>query len=499
MKILSALQMREADSYTIMNKPIASVELMEIAGGQCFSWIVKNTDISKKHVIVCGTGNNGGDGLVIARRLAEMKIPVEVIILDVAPHSADFDKNLEVIEKSRIPVIALKEGEKLPHFENGVIVDAIFGTGLSRPAGGWIGDCIHAINESKNEVIAIDLPSGLFADKHTEGKVIRANHTLTFQTPKLAFFFGCNEKYTREFHVLDIGLDDSFIDSVDCKNIFVQREEIRNVLKPRAKFSHKGNYGHSLLISGSKGRMGAALLAARACLRSGTGLLTVHAPGCGYEIIQTALPEAMVETDVDNEVISSIDDVSKYDGIGVGPGIGTSESTRLMFGRLLDKIKTPFVADADAINILATQKVLLKRLPANSIITPHPGEFERLAGKSSDDFARHELQLKFSRENNVIVVLKGAYTCITLPDGRSFFNSTGNPGMAKGGSGDALTGIILALLSQKYTPEHAAVLGVYVHGLAGDLAMKRKGTYSMLTTDIIERLPKAFMLLSKQD
>ena len=272
----------------------------------------------------------------------------------------------------------------------------------------------------------------------------------------------------------------------------MEADDIKPFLKKRNKFSHKGNFGHSLLISGSKGKIGAAVLGARACLRSGSGLLTVRIPHCGYSILQTAVPEAMTQSDEEEDCITHTGNFTETMHVAVGPGIGTSISTKKMLLDLLERTKKPIVLDADALNIISESQDYIKMIPSFSILTPHPKEFERLAGKSKNDFERHEKQLQFSKENNVIVVLKGAHTCITTPEGKAYFNSTGNPGMAKGGSGDVLTGIILAFLSQGYEPINAALTGVYIHGLAGDITAKEKGTYSMIASDLIENLPKAF-------
>ena len=496
MKILSAIQIRQADNFTIKNEPISSSALMERAGRKCFEWIVNNTDTTNKYIIICGTGNNGGDGLVIAKFLSENQCNVEIIILSSSKeYSDDFKKNFEVIKKTNIHFTLIAEGEKFSLHEPAIIIDAILGSGLSRPVTGWLGRCIHDINNSGNDIISIDMPSGLFADLSSDGEIVKAKHTLTFQTPKLAFFFQENEKYVGEFYVLNIGLDKEFIKEINSLKFYFCKKEVKKILKPRSKFSHKGNHGHSLLICGSKGKIGAAVLSARACLRSGTGLLTIRIPKVGNEILQSAVPEAMVELDNSDDLISSIGDIGIYNGIGIGPGLGTSEETRKMFFDFLENVKKPVVIDADALNILSEHPDRLKTIPAHSILTPHPKEFERLAGKSLNDFERHKQQIRFSIEHNVIIVLKGAYTCISLTDGKVFFNSTGNPGMAKGGSGDALTGMITAFLSQNYKPEHAALLGVYLHGAAGDIAAKKKGIYSMICSDLIESIPKAFINL----
>lgn len=492
MKILSAAQIREADAYTISHEPISSLALMERAGKACFEWIESNVNTSKRITVVCGTGNNGGDGLVIARLLHEKKYSVDAIVVSSPNPSIDFKKNLEAAIKAGVPINEINEKSTLHLNENGILIDAIFGTGISRPVSGWIGECIDSINSSNNEIISIDLPSGMFTDEHTEGKVICASHTLTFQTPKRAFFFAENEKYTGNFHILDIGLDKNFIEKVQSYGQFLLAENIKPLLKKRNKFSHKGNYGHSLLISGSKGKIGAAILAARACLRSGSGLLTVRIPHCGYSILQTAVPEAMAQADEEEDFITHTGNFIETMHVAVGPGIGTSSATKKMLLDLLERTKKPIVLDADAINIISENRDYINLIPPFSILTPHPKEFERLAGESKNDFERHEKLLLFSKQHKVFVVLKGAHTCIATPDGMAYFNSTGNPGMAKGGSGDALTGVILAFLSQGYEPMVAALLGVYIHGLAGDITAKEKGEYSMITSDLIENLPKAF-------
>ncbi len=498
MKILSAAQIRQADIHTIKNEPISSLALMERAGKMCFEWILNNSDTRKKYIVICGTGNNGGDGLVIARLLAERKLLVEVIILTTSNNfTNEFKKNLDAIKITTVKFKQVNEGDKLLLSKDTIIIDAIFGTGLNRPVTGWLVNSFDEINNSGNDIISVDIPSGLFSDSNSDGSIIKAKHTLTFQSPKLAFFFPENEIFIGEFHLFDISLDKKFIRDVNSLKFYLNNKEAKKLLIPRNKFSHKGTYGHGLLICGSKGKMGAAVLAARACLRSGTGLLTVHIPQCGNEILQTTVPEAMVDLDENIDRISSIGNIEKYDAIGIGPGIGRSAETQKMLFQFLEDVKKPIVLDADALNILAEHREQLKKIPAHSILTPHPKEFERLAGKSINDFERHNLQIRFSIEQNVIVVLKGAHTCITLPDGKAFFNSTGNPGMAKGGSGDALTGMILAFLSQQYKPEHAALLGVYLHGLAGDLAAKKKGVYSMICSDLIEAIPKAFLNLAK--
>ncbi|HNZ42403.1 MAG TPA: NAD(P)H-hydrate dehydratase [Bacteroidales bacterium] len=501
MKILTAVQVREADAFTIANEPISSVDLMERAAGKCFNWLVQHYGKNRNYKIFCGTGNNGGDGLVIARLLAEKNIPAETFIVRFSDKSSeDFITNHQRLLKIKkikitdiattadIPVIAGKD----------IVVDAILGSGLSKPlTGGIAADVVEAINKSTAEIVAVDIPSGLFGEDNSDnnGKIIQARQTLTFQFPKLSFLFAGNEKYAGNWHVLPIGLHPDFIEKTTVNNYFVEEADCRAIIKPRSRFSHKGMFGHALLVCGSYGKMGAAVLAAHACIKSGAGLVTSHIPKAGYKIMQCSLPEIMCSIDEDKHVISGNIDLDTYNAVGVGPGIGTDDKTQKAMKLLIQNCISPLVFDADAINILAENKTWLSFVPKKSIFTPHPKEFERLAGKSNNEYQRQALQTAFSKKYGVYVALKGAYSCISTPAGDCYFNSTGNPGMATAGSGDVLTGIITGLLAQKYTPFDACILGVYVHGLAGDLSAKRNGYEATTAGEIIKMLGKAFKKL----
>ncbi len=497
MKILSASQLRELDSYTIRHEPIRSIDLMERAADVCFEWMISNElrpHSHRKAIVFCGTGNNGGDGLAIARMLSFSGYEASVYIISSQGKSLrNFLINEKRLLKSSQKVIhEIKSKKNLPPLRsNYLVIDALFGTGLSRPIEGLEAKVIDHINESNATVISIDLPSGLFADQHSSGhSIVQADHTLSFQVPKLAFFFPENERYVGQWHLLDINLNRKFLDELPSSKEYLTKDFIQSFLKPRTKFSHKGNYGHALLVAGSYGKMGAAVLAAKACLKSGIGLLTVSVRKQGVEIIQTSCPEAMVVVDVF--------DSEKYSSTGIGPGIGANGFAEGEVKRILQSVKSPLVIDADALNIISeNKKKLLKLIPENSILTPHPKEFERLIGKSKNNFDRHEMQLTFSEKHKVYVILKGAHTCITTPERESFFNSTGNPGMAKGGSGDVLTGIITGLLAQGYSPLESSLLGVFMHGVAGDIAAKQKGMDAMIAGDIIEALPEAWISVRK--
>ncbi|MCD4679102.1 MAG: NAD(P)H-hydrate dehydratase [Bacteroidales bacterium] len=502
MKILPIEKVREADAYTIEHEPIVSTDLMERAATQLCQWISANISKDNKITLVCGIGNNAGDALALARLLSAKEYNVEVYIIWYSDKTSDdFKINLERLRKTKsVKVFDIKKENKTPDFLNkDIIVDGIFGSGLSRPVEGFIAEVIDNISKSQAKIIAIDVPSGLFTDSSNsgfKGSIVNADNTLTFQFPKFAFLFPENEKYVGEWVVLPIGLHSGFIEDIEVKNYFVQRNDCTSLLKARSKFSHKGNFGHALLISGSYGKMGAAVLGAKACLRSGTGLLSVHVPKIGYQIIQTAIPEAMCSIDSSDHFFTGFIDPSNYNAIAIGPGIGMDKSTQNALKLLIQNVSSPMIFDADAINILGENKTWIPFLPKLSILTPHPKEFERLTTKAANDFERNNIQREFSVKYKVYVVLKGAHTAITCPDGSCYFNSSGNAGMATAGSGDVLTGIILGLLAQNYHPKTAAILGVYLHGLAGDIAAGEIGIDALIAGDITECLGDAFMELT---
>jgi NAD(P)H-hydrate epimerase len=409
--------------------------------------------------------------------------------------STDFNLNLVRLRESGIVPASLSEACGWTPAEDSIIIDALFGSGLSKPVTGIMEEVINCINSMKGIVVAIDIPSGLFADIPAEkgAVIVHSDYTLSFQMPKLAFLFSENEIFTGEWQVLPIGLNEDFIAHEPCNQYLVTREALIPLRKLRSRFAHKGTFGHALLISGSYGKMGAAVLASESCLRSGTGLLTTHIPQCGYSILQTAVPEAMVSLDRNDKSCSQLPDLSAYSAIGIGPGIGKSEETTSVLKLLLQEAKVPLVMDADALNILSENKTWLAFIPGGSVLTPHPKEFERLAGTWKNSFEMIRILKEFTLKYQVYVILKGAYTAISTPGGSIFFNPTGNPGMATGGSGDVLTGIILGLLAQRYSSVDACLLGVYLHGLAGDLAAAEYGFEAMLAGDITRNLGKAFL------
>ena len=464
MKILSIDKVREADRYTIENEPISSADLMERAAGQVFEWLMAHVSKDRNIKIFCGNGNNGGDGLVVARRLSEVGVPNHVYLLKAFHSEADFP----------------------PISKGDILIDALFGSGLNRPIEGLAAKLICYLNRQEAIRIAIDIASGLFADSPSpEAAIFKPDYTLTFQQPKLAFMMPENDPYVGRLEVLDIQLHPQYLLEVETANFFIDKEMIKPIIHQRPKYSHKGTYGHALLVAGSEGKTGAAILGAKSCLRTGVGLLSVKLPQSAWTPLQASLPEAMIHTD---------DKLDKFNAIGVGPGLGKEEEAQRMVRHLIQDAKASLVMDADALNILAENKTWLSFLPVRTILTPHPKEFERLFGKTSNSFERLALLREKAMKHLAIIVLKGANTAVALPNG-GVFNSTGNPGMATAGSGDVLTGMILSLLAQGYGPEEAAVLGVYLHGLAGDLAASKMGQEALIASDITENIGNVYLSL----
>lgn len=501
MKILSAEEIRLWDQYTIQHEPIASIDLMERAAAKCVDWIEENGFVEDSFSIFCGKGNNGVDGLAIARLLAEKNYSVKVYVLEFGHKGTDdFQQNLSRLHNYLDGEIFYIQSEDNFHDlnRNEIVIDALFGSGLNRAVEGVTAKLIDHINNSGCKVISIDIPSGLFVDRSSkENTIIKAKHTLSFQCYKPAFLVAENADFIGEVHILDIRLHKDFLNSIHNRFELVDDDIIHSIYKPRNRFAHKGNFGHALLVAGSYGKIGAAVLSTKACLRSGVGLLTCHIPKCGYEILQSSVPEAMVSTDFNSSFNTKLEtDLSLYDAIGIGPGIGTASETRALLKELFETYHYPIVLDADALNIIASQNELLQLIPAGSILTPHPKEFERLFGESTNDFDRIQQATQKAKDFNCVIALKGHHTLIASPDGKAFFNSTGNAGMATAGSGDVLTGILTGLLAQGYDSIEAVILGVYLHGLAGDFAAKELSLEAMIADDIITNLGTAFSFLN---
>ncbi len=504
MKLFTTSQIREIDDYTIKHEPVASIDLMERAATACVSWLTNKFNSDTQFVIFAGPGNNGGDGWAIARLLAEKGyIHVRFFLLNIsASLSADSVINRErLMRQNIIGVKLINSPEDFPTLsEQDVAIDALFGSGLHRPLAGIAAALVKHINNAHCKVVSVDMPSGLMGEDNTENDpdaVIKADYTLSFQFPKISFFFAENENFTGRWHIMDIGLHQDSIRKINSPYYFLEKNDIIEIIRPRKKFAHKGTFGHALIIAGSYGMMGAAVLAAKACLRTGAGLVSVHIPVRGYEIMQVSVPESIVSIDPSEVCFSELPDLIPYNAIGVGPGIGTHSPTLKALQKLLTACARPLVIDADALNLISVNKEMIKLIPKNSILTPHPKEFERLAGAFTNGYDRLKKQIAFSEKYQLIVVLKGAHTTISLPDGRCYFNSTGNPGMATGGSGDVLTGIIVSLLAQGYEPDEAAKAGVFLHGLAGDLAALKHGFEALIASDIIAHIGDAFLHIGK--
>jgi hydroxyethylthiazole kinase-like uncharacterized protein yjeF len=497
MKILSASQLYEADKFTIEQQQISSTDLMERAGTRVSDWLQERLGESKVSIaIFCGIGNNGGDGLVIARQLLQNGIDVKVYVVNFSDsRSKDFLINLDRLKNNGVWPVFLSELSELPEIApQAIVVDAIFGIGLSRPPSSWVVKLINHINQSKAFVLSIDVPSGLFMDKvpQESSMVIHANHVISFQTPKLVFFLPETGIFLNSWEVVDIGLSPQFLQQAIPQAELVTKRLILSHYQPRNKFSHKGTYGHSLIVGGSYGKIGAVILAAKACLVTGAGKVSAYIPACGYIPLQSALPEAMVETSANHDFITQIKPSFTPEAVAIGMGLGTEKQTVKAFKEFLEKTALPLVLDADSLNIIGKQKELLELIPENSVLTPHPGELERLIGGWKDDFEKIAKAKQLSDRYNLVLVVKGAHTLIFF-GGKLYVNETGNPGMATAGSGDVLSGMIASFIAQGYSSLTAALFGVYLHGKAGDLAVPRLGYQALTASKIIDFIGNAFI------
>lgn len=470
MKVLTTEQIREADEYTILNEPISPAGLMERAAGALTGWVTSHFPGPVTIRIFTGPGNNGGDGKVMARLLAQ--------------------------EGRKIHLHTLQSDDMLPEISpDDLVIDTLFGSGLNREPEGIMAACIDLINQSEATVISVDIPSGLYGENNGSNSykhVVRADITLTLEMPKLSLFLPENQLYTGEWHVVPIGLHPVFLAGADTPWHYMTDSDCRPWIKKREKFGHKGTYGHALLICGSKGKAGAAVLSANACIHTGCGLTTLHLPDGLDPILQSAVPEAMTISDPDPLKWTSVPDLAPYQALGVGPGIGTNPETGKALAELIRINRNPMVLDADALNLIAQNPDLLAQIPKKSILTPHPGEFRRLFGDYPDDYCRMEQLREIAAKRALVIVLKGAHTAVAGPDGTIWFNTTGNPGMATGGSGDVLTGMVTSLLAQGYEPFTAARLAVYLHGTAGDIAAELNGEEALVARDIIACIGQAF-------
>ncbi|MDY2588313.1 NAD(P)H-hydrate dehydratase [Winogradskyella aquimaris] len=500
MKIFSKEQIYEGDRLTTERQDISSTDLMERAGTQIFNWIHLRMQGAQVPIhVFCGIGNNGGDGLVLARHLITHGYHVITYIVNCSDkRSKDFLINYDRIKSTTKdwPKVLSCAGDfsDVVIEERDIIVDAVFGIGLNRQPNKWVQELFQKWRASKAFTLSVDIPSGLYTDKaiEDENAVVYANFTLSFQSPKLVFFLPETSKFTLQWEVLDIGMDRDYLMQTQAEAELISKFEVLPLYKPREKFSHKGDFGHALIVGGSFGKMGAVNLASRAALSSGSGLVTAFIPKCGYHSMQASFPEAMVITDKEEECITNISFDIEPSVVGIGIGMGTADKTIKALELFLRNNKIPLVIDADGLNILSKKKDLLNLLPEHTILTPHPKELERLVGEWSDDFDKLKKAKVFSKTHKVIVVIKGANT-ITVLDDKLYINTTGNPGMATAGTGDVLTGIITGLLAQGYEPIAATIFGVYLHGKAADIGLEDHGYQSLIASHLIENLCNAYI------
>lgn len=503
MKIFPTQSIKELDAYTITNEPIASIDLMERAAQALTQAIAERWEVDTPFTVFAGPGNNGGDALAVSRLLAEKGYTVEVYLFNTKGNlSPDCEANKERLAGVEHVDFHEVTSQFVPPVltDDHIVIDGLFGSGLNKPLSGGFAAVVKYINASPARVVAIDVPSGLMGEENTfnvRANIIRAHLTLSLQLPKLAFLFAENQEFVGEWELLDIGLSEDAIEDTDTDYFLLEGEDMQYLLKPREKFAHKGDFGRALLIAGSQGMAGASVLAAKACLRSGVGLLRLHVPQCNNVIVQTSVPEAMTELDASDTCFACPTDTDDYQAVGVGPGLGKSEETEAALLELIDSCQAPMVVDADALNILGEHRKFIGRLPKGSILTPHPKELERLVGNCQDSYERLTKARELARTSGLYIILKGAYSVVITPQGQCYFNTTGNPGMATGGSGDVLTGVVLALLAQGYAPKDAACLAMYVHGLAGDVARKKHGMMGMTAGDIVKYLPLAWRMMEE--
>ncbi|MBQ9357493.1 MAG: NAD(P)H-hydrate dehydratase [Prevotella sp.] len=503
MKIFTATQIHELDNYTIEHEPIKSIDLMERASIAITAAITKRWEVDTPVVVFAGPGNNGGDALAVARMLTEKGYQVQTFLFNISGHLSDDCANnrQRLLSKKGQPLFTEVTQEfDPPTLDEGMlVVDGLFGSGLNKPLSGGFASLVKYINASKAQVVSIDVPSGLMTEDNTfniHSNIIRASLTLTLQQKKLSFLFPENQQFTGDIEVLDIGLSPEGIESIEAHFTLTQPNEVAPLLKPRSPFAHTGSMGNALLVAGSYGMAGAAILAAKACLRSGAGKLIVHTPRRNAPMLQVAVPEAVLHLDREETAFSEAAPLDGLQALAIGPGLGTGEQTSIAMISQLRRAQCPAVIDADALNILAARHAWLQQLPKGVILTPHPKELERMEGQCTDSYELLSKARLLAEHLQGYVILKGHYTAICMPDGHIAFNTTGNAGMATAGSGDVLTGILLGLLARGYSQHDACLLGTCLHGLAGDIAAEELGQESLMASDIIACLPKAFRTLS---
>ena len=503
MKIFTSAQIHELDSYTIQHEPIKSIDLMERAAKALTQSITDVWSSSTPVIVFAGPGNNGGDALAVARMLIDRNYDVKVYLFNIFNKlSEDCEANKKrLIEKRQKCLIEVIQEFEPPQLEAGMlVVDGLFGSGLNKPLAGGFSSLVKYINSSPAKVVSIDVPSGLMTEDNTynvRANIIKADLTLTLQQQKLSFLFPEYQQFIGQVKVLDIRLSKEGINKIDSNYTLLEESDVRPRIIKRDPFAHKGKMGNALIIAGSYGMGGAAVLATKACLRVGVGKVTAHTPKRNNIIMQVSVPEAIIQFDREETTFSEAVDTEDFNAVGIGPGLGTSEQTAIAIIAQMRRTQCPLVADADAINILSNHRAWLQQLPKGIIMTPHPKEFDRLEGISTDSYERLMKARDLAQRLQAYILLKGHHTSLCLPDGHIVFNTTGNAGMATAGSGDVLTGIITGLLARGYKQEDACIVGMYLHGLAGDFAAKDLGEESVIASDLIQYLPYAFKRLNE--
>lgn len=504
MKLFTSAQLHELDTYTIEHEPIRSIDLMERAARTLTRAITDQWSPQTPIVVFAGPGNNGGDALAVARMLSEQSYRVSVYLFNINGRlSEDCSINRQrIIDGKKIKdFFEITDEFNPPKLEaDTLVVDGLFGTGMTKPLAGGFASLVRYINQSPSEIVSIDVPSGLMTEDNTynvRANVVKADVTLTLHQKKISFLFPENQQFIGKLKILDIRLSQEGVQQIETKYHLLEENDVRKLLKPRSDYVHKGNMGNALLVAGSYGMAGAAILSARACMRSGVGKLTMRTPRRLVDVVQNSIPEAVMLMDHEEFYISNAVDSTDFDAVAIGPGIGQQESTAIAMITQIRRTTAPIVLDADALNILANHRAWMQQLPKGVVMTPHPKEFERLCGTPcADSFERLSKARDMAESLGAYIILKGHHSALCMPDGTVVFNSSGNGGMATAGSGDVLTGIILGLLARGYRQQEACTIGMYLHGLAGDIAARELGKESMIASDIIACLPKAFKRLN---
>lgn len=505
MKIFTSAQLRELDRYTTEHERTTSLDLMERSARAIAHALTAIWPPTTPVVVFAGPGNNGGDALAVARLLCEQSYKVKTYLFNI------HNKLSEECAVNRRRLLEGKHAQTLVevtvNFDppqltaETLVVDGLFGTGLNKPLSGGFASLVKYINQSPSRVASIDIPSGLMAEDNTyniRANIVRAHLTLTIQQKKLCMLLADNQPYLGQIRVLDIQLSQEYVKKTDSQYRVTEAADLKPLLRRRHEFAHKGDMGHALLVAGKYGMAGAAILATRACFRTGVGKVTVHTPRKNNDILQTSVPEAILHLDREDQFFSEPVGTDGFDALAIGPGLGTAEPTSIAMIAQLRRATCPCIIDADALNILSNHRAWMQQLPKEIIMTPHDVEFDRLIGNTCNgSYDRLSKVRDMAERINAYIILKGRYSALCLPDGHVYFNPTGNPGMATAGSGDVLTGIITGLVARGYQQREACLIGMYLHGLAGDMAASDIGQESLIASDIVRYLPKAIRKLQE--